>query len=189
MNTPLIFVGENGGAVSIGAERYSQGNELKQDNYEVTDNLTVGMGQHLITVGTHNEFFKFYNQFFPGSYGVWYFPNTTALYADSATHYEIALPLRPDGPLAQFSVNQYGLLRAGRLERHAEAEGDLRPAPRRPGAADEAGLQRRAGLDGVRAREGRRQPRGRRYRARRDEQLQCGAPVVAAVGLQLRRAG
>jgi hypothetical protein len=109
MNTPLIFVGGNGGAVSIGAERYSQGNVLRQDNYEVTDNLTIGMGHHLVTVGTHNEFFKFYNQFFPGSYGVWYFPNTTALYADSASHYEIALPLRPNGPLAQFSVRQYGL--------------------------------------------------------------------------------
>jgi len=109
MDTPLIFVGGNGGAVSIGAERYSQGNVLKQKNYEVTDNLTVGLSKHLVTVGTHNEFFNFYNQFFPGSYGVWYFPSTAALYADSASHYEIALPLRPNGPLAQFKVNQLGL--------------------------------------------------------------------------------
>ena len=108
MNTPLIFVGGNGGAVAIGAERYSQGNVLKQDNYEVTDNLTIGLGQHLVTLGTHNEFFKFYNQFFPGSYGVWYFPSTTALYNTAPTHYEIALPLRPGGPLAQFSVSQIG---------------------------------------------------------------------------------
>jgi hypothetical protein len=109
MNTPLIFVGGNGGAVSIGAERYSQGNVLKQDNYEITDNLTIGYGHHLLTVGTHNELFKFYNQFFPGSYGVWYFPSTTALYNDSASHYEIALPLRTNGPLAQFKVNQLGV--------------------------------------------------------------------------------
>jgi hypothetical protein len=112
MNTPLIFVGGYGsattGAISIGAERFSQGNVLRQDNYEVTDNLTVGLGHHLVTVGTHNEFFKFYNQFFPGSYGVWYFPTVTALINGTPSHYEIALPLRPNGPLAQFSVNQIG---------------------------------------------------------------------------------
>lgn len=109
MNTPLIFVGEYGGAVSIGAERFSQGNVLKQDNYEVTDNLTIGMGQHLVTVGTHNEFFKFYNNFFPGSYGVWGFASTAALYALTPNHYDIALPLRPGGPLAQWNVDQLGL--------------------------------------------------------------------------------
>ncbi|OYV69301.1 MAG: hypothetical protein B7Z72_07705, partial [Gemmatimonadetes bacterium 21-71-4] len=109
MNTPLIFVGGHGGAVAIGAERYSQGNQLKQDVYEVTDNLTVGMGHHLVTVGTHNEFFKVYNQFFPGSYGVWAFTNVDSLYAMHAYHYEIALPERPGGPLAQWSVNQLGL--------------------------------------------------------------------------------
>lgn len=110
MNTPLIFVGATGssGAVSIGAERFSQGNELRQDNYEITDNFTIGMGSHLITVGTHNEFFKFYNQFFAGSFGVWSFATAADLYAGTPNHYEIALPLRPNGPLAQFKVNQLG---------------------------------------------------------------------------------
>ena len=108
MNTPLIFVG-TGSAVAIGAERFSQGNVLKQDNYEVTDNLTIAAAQHLVTVGTHNEFFKFYNQFFPGSYGVWGFASAAALDAGTPNHYEIALPLRPNGPLAQFNVNQLGV--------------------------------------------------------------------------------
>ncbi len=108
MNTPLIFVG-TGSAIAIGAERFSQGNVLKQNNYEVTDNLTIAAGQHLMTVGTHNEFFKFYNQFFPGSYGVWGFASAAALDAGTPNHYEIALPLRPNGPLAQFNVNQLGV--------------------------------------------------------------------------------
>jgi hypothetical protein len=112
MNTPLIFISSTAttsGAVAIGAERFSQGNVLKQDIYEVSDNLTVGTGHHLITLGTHNEFFKFYDQFFPGSYGVWSFASAAALLAGTPNHYEIALPLRPNGPLAQFSVNQLGL--------------------------------------------------------------------------------
>lgn len=111
MNTPLIFISSAANAssaVAIGAERFSQGNVLKQDIYEVSDNLTVGAGHHLVTVGTHNEFFKFYDQFFPGSYGVWGFASAAALLAGTPNHYEIALPLRPNGPLAQFSVNQVG---------------------------------------------------------------------------------
>ena len=109
MNTPLIFVGTGAsGAIAIGAERFSQNNQLNQDNYELSDNLTIGKGAHLITIGTHNEFFKFYNNFFPGSYGVWSFASATALNAGTPNHYEIALPLRPGGPEASFSVNQIG---------------------------------------------------------------------------------
>ena len=110
MNTPLIFVGGYGGAISIGAERYSQGNVLNQDVYEVTDNLTIGpLGRHLVTVGTHNEFYKVMNEFFPGSYGVWGFANAAALYAGTPNHYDIALPLRPGGPTANWNVAQFGL--------------------------------------------------------------------------------
>jgi hypothetical protein len=110
MATPLVFVGGDkaGTAMSFGAERFSQGNQLNQDIVEVSDNLTVGLGHHLITVGTHNEFFKFYNQFFAGSYGVWAFANFDSLKALHPYHYEIALPLRPGGPLAQFKVSQLG---------------------------------------------------------------------------------
>lgn len=107
MNAPLIFVGSDG-AISIGAERFSQGNELRQDVIEVSNNLTFAAGSHLLTLGTHNEFFKFYNQFFPGSYGVWAFEDADALEAGTPYHYEIALPLRPGGPLAEFKVNQIG---------------------------------------------------------------------------------
>ena len=107
---PLVFVGGDkaGTAMSFGAERFSQGNQLNQDIVEVSDNLTMGWGHHLVTIGTHNEFFKFYNQFFSGSYGVWVFANYDSLAKLHPYHYEIALPLRPGGPLAQFSVAQLG---------------------------------------------------------------------------------
>jgi hypothetical protein len=111
MLTPLVFVGgDNAGtAVSVGAERFSQGNKLDQDIIEVSDNLTIGFRSHLITLGTHNEFFKFHNEFFNGSYGVWAFANVDSLLASHPYHYEIALPLRTGGPTSDFSVNQYGL--------------------------------------------------------------------------------
>jgi hypothetical protein len=111
MMTPLVFVGgDNAGTgISVGAERFSQGNKLNQDIYEVSDNLTIGFKGHLITLGTHNEFFKFHNEFFNGSYGVWAFANVDSLLANHPYHYEIALPLRTGGPTADFWVSQYGL--------------------------------------------------------------------------------
>ncbi len=98
-------------AVSIGSERFSQNNKLYQDVVEVSDNLTFGFGQHLITVGTHNEFFKFHNEFggsASGPYGVWAFDNYDSLAALHPYHYEISLPLRPGGPTANFDVRQLG---------------------------------------------------------------------------------
>jgi len=108
---PLIFVGGDRGGTSVaaGADRFSHANSLDQDIYEVTDNLTFARGSHLITLGTHNEFFHFFNVFFPASLGVWSFADTTALLAANPVRYERALPLRPQGPNADFDVRQYGL--------------------------------------------------------------------------------
>lgn len=114
-DVPLIFVnGDRSGTfLASGGERFSQANSLNQDIYEVTDNLTFPMGtNHLLTVGTHNEFFTFYNVFFPASIGVWSFASPAALEAGQAYRYEIAVPgnatLRPNGPNVQWSVQQFG---------------------------------------------------------------------------------
>ena len=53
--------------IAAGGERFSQANSLDQKIGEITDNLTFAKGAHLITVGTHNEFFNFKNVFFPAS--------------------------------------------------------------------------------------------------------------------------
>src|SRR2546426_6940466 len=102
---PLIFVGGDRGGTSVaaGADRFSHANSLDQDIYEVTDNLTFARGSHLITLGTHNEFFHFVNVFFPASLGVWTFPDTAALRTANPSRYERALPLRPQGPNADRS--------------------------------------------------------------------------------------
>ncbi len=113
---PLIFVGGDrpfAGAVpstnlAAGADRFSQGNQLNQDIYELTDNFTIPTGTHVLTFGTHNEFFHFYNVFFPASLGVWSFRNVDSLVAGHPFRYEIALPLRTGGPNADFKVKQFG---------------------------------------------------------------------------------
>lgn len=108
---PLIFVGGDraGTNIAAGAERFSHANFLNQDIVEITDNLTLPVGsKHLVTFGTHNEFFHFVNGFFPASLGVWNFADTTALSSVTPNRYEIALPLRPGGPNTDFNVKQWG---------------------------------------------------------------------------------
>lgn len=109
-NTTLMFVGADlpNANVAIGAERFSHSNVLNQDIVEVTDNVTVNLGNHVITFGTQNQFFTFYNDFFPASRGVWNFTDTAAFRAMTPSRFEIALPLRPGGPLSEFSVQQLG---------------------------------------------------------------------------------
>lgn len=107
---PLIFVQaeQAGRNVAAGADRFSHENFLDQDIIELTDNVTFSQGSHLLTIGTHNEFFGFVNGFFPASLGVWSFTDTTALINGTPNRYEIAVERRPGGPTADFNVQQLG---------------------------------------------------------------------------------
>jgi outer membrane receptor protein involved in Fe transport len=109
---PLLLVGGDraGATIAAGADRFSQGNQLNQDIYEVTDNLTFDKGAHRFTLGTHNEFLKFYNVFTAGSYGIYSFKNVDSLIGSNPNRYEIfyGTPSRPAGAVADFNVKQYG---------------------------------------------------------------------------------
>ena len=109
---PLILVGGNspGTYIAAGGERFSQANSLDQRVVEVTDNVTFPVGEHLLTLGTHNEFIHFRNVFFPASVGIWNFANPAALSAGTPNLFVRAVPgpLRPDGPVADFNVTQIG---------------------------------------------------------------------------------
>ena len=110
---PLVLIHANptnfNDYLSAGAENFSQNNVLDQKAFEVTDNLTFSAGQHLLTVGTHNEFFSFKNIFFPGSFGVWNFGSIDSLAQGKADRYTRALSsLGPLGAVADFSVKQIG---------------------------------------------------------------------------------
>lgn len=95
---PLLMVqGDvSGTAITAGAERSSQENVLNQDIFELTDNLTINLGRHVVTLGTQNQFFSFFNNFFQAAYGAWTFADTTALQNRAPNGYEIQLPFRRD---------------------------------------------------------------------------------------------
>jgi len=113
----LIIGADSAGAhFAMGGERFSQANTLAQDVFELQENLTHTMGNHVLTLGGRIEQFKFNNVFFAASLGAWYFPDTTRFFANNPSRYERALTGfyadsvngRTDGPIADFTFRQYG---------------------------------------------------------------------------------
>jgi outer membrane receptor protein involved in Fe transport len=110
-NVPLILVQGDilGNYLAAGGEKFSHGNELDQDNFEATGNFTFSVGgNHQITVGTHNEFFKFRNLFAANRYGTWTFANVDSLDANVPRRYELLIETREGGFTSRFNVRQLG---------------------------------------------------------------------------------
>ena len=59
--------------INMGTEYCSHANQLDQDIFTITDNLTWYKGNHTITFGTHNEFYKMYNVYAQNATGNWSF--------------------------------------------------------------------------------------------------------------------
>lgn len=89
-----------------GSVKNAQGTETDQRIIELTDNLSWNRGNHFLTLGTQNQFLHFRDNFFLGSWGVWTFGSVDALEQRQPLRYEVALPLREGGPLADYSSAQ-----------------------------------------------------------------------------------
>ncbi len=107
---PSVLVDVSGGAqLRAGRENFSTANELDQDIIEVTDDLTWQRGNHLITIGTHNEFFKFRNLFIRDNFGTYRFSSLDNLQAGLAQQYDHSFSATSDPQQpARFKVNQFG---------------------------------------------------------------------------------
>ena len=91
-----------------GAENSSQGTEVDQDVIEITDNFTMPVGRHRLTVGAKNEFYRIRNLFAQNSYGLWEFSSLDSLASGTATRYQAGVGL--GGPIdARFDAAQLGL--------------------------------------------------------------------------------
>ncbi len=107
---PFVRVDLSAGTnVRAGRENFSAANELDQDVYEITDDLTWLKGKHTLTFGTHNEFFKFRNLFIRDNYGNYRFANLDLFEQGRAYGYDYSFSLTGD-PLqsARFRVRQFG---------------------------------------------------------------------------------
>jgi hypothetical protein len=106
-------------SIRFGTEQFSTANELYQDIVELTDDFTMTRGRHLITVGTHNEFFKFKNLFIRDNFGTYRFSSLANFEAGLAQQYDHSFSATSDPrQAAKFSVRQWGFY-AGDLWRVA----------------------------------------------------------------------
>jgi len=99
-----------GGTVRLraGAENSSQGTEVDQDVVEITDNFTIPLGRHRLTVGTKNEFYRIRNLFAQNAYGVWEFSSLDSLASGNAARYQAGVGL--GGPIdSRFDAAELGL--------------------------------------------------------------------------------
>jgi outer membrane receptor protein involved in Fe transport len=114
VTAPEISVGvtPNGGTspsipVTAGTERFSPGNDLKQEILEVSNNVSIPFGAaHTFTVGARYEHTYIYNYFLSGAgYGAYRFPSIAALRAGTPDAY--AFSYANGGPIeAEFNGQQ-----------------------------------------------------------------------------------
>lgn len=83
---PTIYInGSN--KVNIGTEYSSGANYLHQDIWTVEDNLSIYAGNHTISVGTHNEIYKFQNLFIQAAYGEYVYTSVDNFLADKTSQF------------------------------------------------------------------------------------------------------
>jgi hypothetical protein len=96
--------------IRMGREQFSTANRIDQYILELTDNYTMHKGRHMITIGTHNEFFHFNDLFIRDNFGTYRFTSLDTFAAGFAQQYDYSFSATSD-PLQtpQFNVNQLGL--------------------------------------------------------------------------------
>jgi hypothetical protein len=93
-----------------GAEYFSQGNELDQDVFEITNNLTIPMGDHRLTFGIHDEYFRFRNLFQAGKTGEWTFNSMADFEAGTPSNFRRSVPALSDIVIDPvFGVHNFGI--------------------------------------------------------------------------------
>ena len=114
---PYVIIEDGaGGEIQLGSEQYSTGNALDQDIFSITNNFRMFKGDHTITLGTHNEFYKIYNLFIPQNYGTYRFDSIADFIAGNPASeydrtYSLVDNITGDGSAAaaDFKAMQLGL--------------------------------------------------------------------------------
>lgn len=80
----------------MGTEASSQGNSLDQRTVEVTDNLTIPLGAHAVTIGGKGLYYRSINLFGQNSLGSWTFLSLDSLTKGLASNYVVSAPAPTD---------------------------------------------------------------------------------------------
>ena len=111
LSYPLTVVRPNRGPLALTAGTpvvCPSPSAFAQQALEVANNLTVGFGAHVVTLGAHGELLHFTDDQLQSSQGLWIFESLDSLAAGRAYHYERNLPgpLRTGG--VEFRVRDIG---------------------------------------------------------------------------------
>ncbi|MBO3273395.1 TonB-dependent receptor [Hymenobacter defluvii] len=104
---PTFEINEDGRRYTFGTERSSGFNQLDQDIFEFTDNVTRAIGKHTLTLGTHNEFFKFRNLFINNGVGYYQFNSLADFLNERPNRLQAAYATANNGE-AKFGAMQFG---------------------------------------------------------------------------------
>lgn len=117
VNVPRNTAG--GARLRGGTENASHRNLLDQDVFEITNNFTLPIGSHRLTLGTRNEFYEVANLFGQRLFGEWTVNftcptanplcNLDSLAAGAATQYQVGkvFPNDPNRGVARFRAASY----------------------------------------------------------------------------------
>lgn len=76
--------------VSLGPERSSQANALDQQQLALTNDFTMFLGDHTVTIGTHNELSWFNNLFIQDFFGSYQFASVEDFRLGTPNHYRVS---------------------------------------------------------------------------------------------------
>lgn len=95
--------------INLGTEAFSTVNQLDQDVFTLTDNVSIFKGRHTVTIGTHNEFYSMYNAFIGQAYGDYRFRSIAEWEAGTASSFTYQYS-KTDNPRegADFKAMQLG---------------------------------------------------------------------------------
>ncbi|GIV56257.1 MAG: hypothetical protein KatS3mg040_1025 [Candidatus Kapaibacterium sp.] len=111
---PQVKVMLGADQVLLGPERNSQANALDQSQLALTNDFSIFLGEHTITIGTHNELYRFNNLFIPDYFGTYTFRDVQALRDRTPSFYQVSYAnLNVTGgdpsPRARWSMMQSGI--------------------------------------------------------------------------------
>lgn len=105
---PVIRVKVDAGLV-VGGTDITCPNSSRQHAFELTDNVTVGVGTHLVTMGVHGEALRFTDTQMPYRSGQWDFSSLDSLEAGRAFHYQRTMPAAGIAPGIHFGARELGV--------------------------------------------------------------------------------
>ncbi|MDP5172399.1 MAG: TonB-dependent receptor [Bacteroidia bacterium] len=113
---PYLQINDGLGTITLGSEPFSTANALDQTIITLTNNLTYNAGSHVVTFGTHNEFFDVYNLFIRENFGSYQYNSLEDVITDQPANtysrsYSLVDGLVGDGSAAasQFMGAQFGV--------------------------------------------------------------------------------